>query len=51
MKGTCHDPVGTIEGFFHTITVVYIDIDVENTSVIPTNDERPNSQPFEIMLV
>lgn len=35
VKTARHDPVGRIEGFFHAISVVYVDIDVQNTLMIP----------------
>ena len=36
MEGAGHDSVGEIKSFFDTITMMNINIDVENTGEVPT---------------
>ena len=33
VEGNGHDTVGAVEGFFNTVTVVYVNVDVEHTRV------------------
>ena len=34
MEAESHDPVSEIEGFLDTVAVVYININVENSSIV-----------------
>lgn len=38
VKTARHDPVGRVEGFFHAIPVVDVNIDVQNTLMIPSRN-------------
>ena len=34
MKADCHDPVGGVKGFFHSVSVMHVDVDVEDSVVV-----------------
>lgn len=35
MEGDCHDPVGGVERLLHAVTMVNINVNVQNPLVVP----------------
>lgn len=46
VKGDCHDPVSSVEGLLHAVTMVDVNVDVQHPLVVPgwksvTRQQRP----------